>query len=275
MIELLAPGPLCTVQDGGRPGYAALGVARSGAFDRAALRLANRLVGNRPDAAALEITFGGLELLAHDAATVALAGAPCPGLDPATAVSLPAGTYLRLGPPATGVRSYLAVRGGLAPPPVLGSRSTDTLSGLGPAPLRPGDRLPVGTEPAGDVAGAAAPPARAPEVVRVVAGPRADWFAADALALLTATAWVVRPDSDRIGIRLDGPPLVRAHDRELPSEPTRPGALQVPPDGRPILLGPDGPVTGGYPVVAVVRDADLDAAAQLRPGDPLRFALAP
>lgn len=271
MIELVSPGPLCTVQDGGRPGYAALGVARSGAFDRAALRLANRLVGNRPGAAALELTFGGLELIVHDAATVALTGAPCPGLDPATAVSLPAGTRLRLGPPTAGVRSYLALRGGLALPAVLGSRSTDTLSGLGPAPLRSGDRLPVGTATAGEVAGTAALPVRATAAVRVVPGPRADWFAADAPARLTGTAWTVRPDSNRIGIRLDGPPLARVRSEELPSEPTLPGALQVPPDGHPILLGPDAPVTGGYPVIAVVREADLDAVAQLRPGDPLRF----
>jgi biotin-dependent carboxylase-like uncharacterized protein len=273
MIEVIAPGPLTTVQDGGRAGLAALGVPRSGAFDRAALRLANRLVGNPPEAPALEITFGGVELLVHDAATVALAGAPCPGLDQAVPVTLPAGSRMRLGVPAHGLRSYLAVRGGVAADPVLGSASTDTLSGLGPAPLRAGDRLPIGPEPAGQVSSVAGGIARGGGVLRVVAGPRDDWFEPGALDVLTAATWTVRADSNRIGVRLDGPRLERARTDELPSEATLPGAVQVPPDGRPIVLGPDAPVTGGYPVIAVVRDADFDLAAQLRPGDRLRFRI--
>jgi biotin-dependent carboxylase-like uncharacterized protein len=272
MIEVIATGLLATVQDGGRTGWAALGVPGSGAFDRGALRLANRLVGNPPQAAALEITFGGLGLVAHDAATVALTGAPCPGLDHAVAVSLPAGAAIRLGPPPTGVRSYLAVRGGLAVAPVLGSASTDTLSGLGPAPLRAGARLAVGATPDDPVSGAVAAPARASGVLRIVPGPRADWFTPGALDTLRSATWTVRADSDRIGVRLDGPALQRVRVDELPSEPTLPGALQVPSDGRPILLGPDAPVTGGYPVIAVVRDADKDAAAQLRPGQLVRFS---
>lgn len=272
MIEVLDPGPFATVQDCGRAGLAALGVPRSGAFDRAALRAANRLVGNPPDAAAIEVTFGGLTVRCSAAATLALTGAPCPGFASGTAVSLAAGTTIRLGTPPLGVRSYLAVRGGIAADPVLGSRSTDTLSGLGPAPLRRGDLLPIGTSVPGPVSDALVPPpARRP--LRVVLGPRDDWFTPAAAAALTATVWQVRPDSNRIGIRLDGPPLDRAGHGELASEPALPGALQVPPDGRPILFGPDAPVTGGYPVIAVVTDADLDLAAQLRPGDGVRFAL--
>jgi allophanate hydrolase subunit 2 len=108
-------------------------------------------------------------------------------------------------------------------------------------------------------------------VLRIVPGPRDDWFTADALDVLTSVAWTVRPESNRIGLRLDGPRLERSREDELPSEPTLPGALQVPHDGRPILFGPDAPVTGGYPVLAVVREADLDHAAQLRPGDEVRF----
>ena len=267
-IEVLAPGPQTTVQDLGRPGLAALGVPRSGAFDRAALMLGNRLVGNDEGAAGLEITFGGLALRCLRPLTVALTGAPAPGLDPGVPVSVPAGTELRLGHPATGLRSYLAVRGGLEVPPVLGSRSTDTLSGLGPHALRAGVRLAVGT-PAGPVSGAgAAPAARRSPAVRF--GPRDDWFTPEARKRLLTTEWTVRPDSDRVGLRLDGPPLERAVTAELPSEPTLPGAIQVPPDGRPIVFGPDAPVTGGYPVIAVLLD--LGAVAQLRPGERLRFS---
>jgi biotin-dependent carboxylase-like uncharacterized protein len=271
VIEVVEPGPFASVQDGGRPGYARLGVARSGAFDRAALRLANRLVGNRPTAAGIEVTLGGLVIRAHDAATVALAGAVCPGCDWGAATTLEPGASLRLGMPAEGLRSYLAVRGGFAVPAELASRSTDTLSGLGPPALRAGMRLPVGTETSGEVIGATATPPAIRRRLTIVLGPRDDWFTAAARVRLTEATWTVRPESDRIGIRLDGPRLERVHNDELASEPTLPGAVQVPPDGRPIIFGPDAPVTGGYPVIAVVRDADLDVAAQLRSGDELRF----
>lgn len=270
MIEVLQAGPLTTIQDLGRPGFAALGVARSGAFDRAAARLANRLVGNPDGAALLEVTLGGLTVRALDAVTVALTGAACPGLDHGTPRTLAAGQLVRLRAPAQGLRSYLAVRGGLAVAPTLGSCSTDTLSGLGPSPVVAGDRLPVGPAPRLPVSDAlTAGATRVAAGLPLLPGPRADWFAGDALGLLVRSTWWVRADSDRVGIRLDGPPLPRAVPTELPSEPTRPGALQVPADGRPILFGPDAPVTGGYPVLAVL--ADLDPAAQLRPGDPVRF----
>ncbi len=272
MIEVLAPGPSATVQDTGRRGHAALGVPPAGAFDRAAAALANRLVGNAADAAVLEVTLGGLVLRVHDAATVALTGAACPGtLDWGAAVTLVAGGRIALRPPPIGLRSYLAVRGGFAVEPVLGSRSTDTLSGLGPRPLRAGDRLAVGRATAGPVVGVVAAQDIVAGPLQIVPGPRADWFTSAALETLTAVPWTVRAESDRIGLRLDGPSLERLRTGELPSEPLLPGALQVPPDGRPILFGPDGPVTGGYPVIAVLRDADLDRAAQLRPGDVVRF----
>jgi biotin-dependent carboxylase-like uncharacterized protein len=274
MIRVVDPGPLATVQDLGRVGYAHLGVSRSGAFDRPALAAANRLVGNSEAAAGIETTFGGLHLRFVHAATVAVTGAPCPGCDAGVAVTLPAGAELRLGAPVAGVRSYLAVRGGIGVPPVLGSRSTDTLSGLGPAPLAARDELPIGATPASPVSGDQVAPRPRPEAVPVVVGPRADWFRPDALRCLLDSVWAVQPDSDRVGVRLDGPALARARDDELPSEPTLPGALQVPPDGHPILLGPDAPVTGGYPVIAVVRSANLGAVAQLRPGDELRFTTA-
>jgi biotin-dependent carboxylase-like uncharacterized protein len=269
VIEIVAPGPLATVQDLGRSGYAALGVARAGAFDRAALRLGNRLVGNPDAAAAIEVTLGGLAVRLLAPATIALTGAVCTGApDWGAAVSLPTGASFRLAAPERGLRSYLAVRGGVAVPPVLGSRSTDTLSGIGPAPLRAGDRLPIGVSADALVGASAAEPAfRTSLPVRF--GPRDDWFTAAARDALLDATWTVRPECDRVGIRLDGPVLARSRTEELPSEPTLPGAVQVPPYGRPIVFGPDAPVTGGYPVIAVVTD--LDPAAQLRPGDPVRF----
>jgi biotin-dependent carboxylase-like uncharacterized protein len=218
------------------------------------------------------VTLGGLAIRVHDAVTLAVAGAVCPGLDWGTAITLPAGAIVRLGAPVQGLRSYLAVRGGLAVAVELGSRSTDTMSGLGPAALRRGDRLEVGSDSPEEISYATATPRPPLGRLQVIAGPRDDWFTPAALARLTTHTWTVRAESNRVGIRLDGPRLERVRTGELASEPTLPGALQVPPDGRPILFGPDAPVTGGYPVIAVVRDDDLDAAAQLRPGDPIRFS---
>jgi biotin-dependent carboxylase-like uncharacterized protein len=272
VIEIVEPGPLTTVQDGGRTGWAALGVPRSGAFDHAAWAAGNRLVGNDPAAAGLEVTLGGLALRTDEAVTIALTGAVCPGApDWNAAVTLPAGSTVRLNRPAQGVRSYLAVRGGIEVAAVLGSRSTDTLSGLGPAPLRRGDQIAVGAASSEPASTATYPPATGDVVLAICWGPRDDWFSADAKHVLVNTTWSVRPDSDRIGVRLDGPPLPRAKLEELPSEPTLPGAIQVPIDGRPIVFGPDAPVSGGYPVIAVADD--LGPAAQLRPGDPVRFTL--
>ncbi|MDH6226937.1 biotin-dependent carboxyltransferase family protein [Streptomyces sp. MJP52] len=277
-LEVLAAGPLATVQDLGRPGLAAVGVGLSGAADRGSLRLANRLVGNEEGAAGVEATFGGLSVRALRAVTVAVTGAVCPLTVGAmnSVVHLAAGQRLTLGTPTAGLRSYLAVRGGIAVPAVLGSRSRDVLAGLGPAPLAAGDVLPAGPAPAAppcvDLAPVAAvPPERGEVVLRVRPGPRDDWFAPGAVRELLSAAWTVGAASDRVGMRLDGPVLPRAVEGELPSEGMVPGALQVPPGGRPVLFLADHPVTGGYPVIAVVLRDDLDHAAQARPGSTLRF----
>ncbi|WP_166022490.1 biotin-dependent carboxyltransferase family protein [Streptomyces chilikensis] len=277
-LEVLAAGPLATVQDLGRPGLAAVGVGLSGAADRGSLRLANRLVGNEEGAAGVEATFGGLSVRALRAVTVAVTGAVCPLTVGAmnSVVHLAAGQRLTLGTPTAGLRSYLAVRGGIAVPAVLGSRSRDVLAGLGPAPLAAGDVLPAGPAPAAppcvDLAPVAAvPPERGEVVLRVRPGPRDDWFAPGAVRELLSAAWTVGAASDRVGMRLDGPALPRAVEGELPSEGMVPGALQVPPGGRPVLFLADHPVTGGYPVIAVVLRDDLDHAAQARPGSTLRF----
>jgi biotin-dependent carboxylase-like uncharacterized protein len=284
-LEVVAAGPQTLVQDSGRPGLAAIGVGRSGAVDRRSFRLGARLVAHDEDRAALEVTLGGLEVRAHGDLLVALTGAPAPATVDGTGVGHAApflvrdGQTLRLGIPGQGLRTYVSVRGGIEVPPVLGSRATDTLSGVGPAPLCPGDVLPVGaaprTFPNVDVA-PVAPPARGEVVLRATVGPRADWLA-DVSALVT-TRWQVSSRSDRVGVRLEGAPLRRHPSRageELPSEGVVLGSVQVPPGGEPVLFLADHPVTGGYPVVAVVREADVDLAAQAVPGQAIRFSWEP
>jgi biotin-dependent carboxylase-like uncharacterized protein len=289
-------GPLATVQDLGRPGLAALGVSRAGAADRSALRRANRLVGNPEDAACLELLLGGAVLLAGPARLlVAVTGAACPLLLDGRPVGrdalldLPPGGRLEIGTPPAGLRGYVAVRGGLTVPPVLGSRSRDTLAGLGPPPCVAGDVLPVGhswvgegpkdAQPLGwpsiDQIPTALPPGPdRPVDLRAVPGPRADWLDPRSLAALWSSPWEVTTECDRVGIRLRGPALERPpalRGAELASEGLVAGAVQVPPGGRPVLFLADHPVTGGYPVAAVLLASDVDRAAQARPGQRLRF----
>lgn len=283
-LEVLAPGPLTTVQDLGRPGQARWGVSPSGAADRTSFRLANRLVANAESAAALECTLGGLRVRAHGDLVVAVTGAPgsvtVAGREVAldTPVVLGDGAGLRIATPTTGLRTYLAVRGGLSVEPELGSRSTDVLSGLGPAVVQAGAVLPVGEAPPDPplVDIAAVPAVGAAELsLRVLPGPRTDWFAAAAVETLLSGSYVVTPDSNRVGMKLSGPAFARRVATELPSEGLVRGALQVPTSGQPVLFLADHPVTGGYPVIAVVVDEDTDLAAQARPGSVLRFRMAP
>ncbi|WP_433530764.1 biotin-dependent carboxyltransferase family protein [Micromonospora sp. CA-263727] len=276
-VEVLRAGALTTVQDLGRPGWAHLGVPRSGALDPGALRLANRLVGNPESAAGLEITLTGCDLRLTRASTVALVGAEVdvrvgtrPG-DTGRPLAVPGGTVLRIGPARQGLRCWLAVAGGIAVDPVLGSRATDILSGIGPAPLRDGDRLPLGA-PAGPPAPVdVTVPAGHPAELHLAArpGPRHDWFTPAALDRLLGTAYQVSPLSNRVGARLTGAPLPRAVAGELPSEGLVLGAVQVPADGQPLIFLADHPTTGGYPVIAVVDD--VTPLAQARPGTTVRF----
>ena len=274
-VTVLATGPLTTVQDEGRPGLAALGIGRSGACDRRSYRLANRLVGNAHGTAVLEVTFGGLALRAERDLLVVTTGARCAGSSAHNApVNLPAGAEMRLGAPAAGLRTYVAIRGGVAVDAVLGSRATDLLAGLGPPVISPGDVLPVGTAPS-PVPGVDVAPVAETEggevTVQVLPGPRLDWFTPRAWTTLTGQPYSVTEDSNRIGLRLDGGQLERAEQGELPSEGMVRGALQIPPSGRPVLFLADHPVTGGYPVLGYVRDADVDRCAQLVPGQRVRF----
>ncbi len=279
MLVVDRTGAQALVQDLGRRGHAHLGVSRSGAADRAALRLANRLVGNAEDAAAVECLLGGLAVTAGSLHWVAVTGAPTDVLVDGTPVgshtSLPLrpGQTLAIEAPPRGLRSYLAVRGGLLVPATLGSRSTDLLSGLGPGPLQAGTELAVGTPllPLPDIDHAPVAPPRT--TLQVLPGPRRDWFTDDAWRALLTTAWQVSSDVDRVAVRLVGAELERCETAELPSEAMVRGALQVPPSGRPLIFGPDHPVTGGYPVIAVLSDRDADHAGQLRPGQTVRFSL--
>jgi biotin-dependent carboxylase-like uncharacterized protein len=274
IVEVVDAGVLTTVQDLGRPGWAHLGVPRSGALDQPALRLANRLVGNPETAAALETTLTGVALRPDAATTVAVTGARCDvrvGGRPVgwgSVLSVPAGAEVRVGPATEGLRSYVALAGGVEVATVLGSRSTDLLSGLGPDPLRSGDRLPLG--PSGTAPhGSEAVPGPLHDRLRLRLGPRADWFSPEAVEALDGAAYQVGADSNRIGLRLIGRPVARVREDELPSEGMVLGAVQVPPSGQPVVFLHDHPTTGGYPVVGVVLEADLPVCAQARPGDRL------
>ena len=289
-LEVLATGPLVLVEDAGRPGLAAVGVGRSGAADRTSYRLGARLVGHPGDRAALEVLLGGLVVRAHGRVTVALTGAPAPAtvdgrpVAHAALVDVRDGATLALGMPLSGLRTYLTVRGGIDVPPVLGSRSADTLSGLGPAPVRVGDVLAVGAPGDGfpnvdHVPHLASDPGGA-AVLEVGPGPRAAWVGGWSTALggLLEVPRVVSGDSDRVGLRLGGPPVQRVEawrHAELPSEGAVRGAVQVPAGGEPVVFLADHPVTGGYPVVGVLTASGCDRAAQLRPGETVRLVRAP
>ena len=279
-LEILRTGPLALVEDLGRTGMARLGVTRSGAADRRAHTLANRLVANPDDRATVEVTFGGFAArVCGGDLDIAVTGADT---DPAVN-GIPFGTnsihhvrdgeVISLHTPNAGMRSYLAVRGGIEVAPVLGSRSYDVMSAIGPRPLRAGDVLPVGlrTDEYPELEQAPVAPIEQRMLdLRVVPGPRNEWFA-DPDALVH-TVWVASDRSDRVGMRLTGTPMRhRWPDRQLPSEGATRGAIQVPPNGHPVILGPDHPVTGGYPVAGVIIDADIDKVAQIRPGQPVRL----
>ncbi|WP_199444502.1 biotin-dependent carboxyltransferase family protein [Umezawaea beigongshangensis] len=280
-LTVLRTGPQALVEDLGRPGNAHLGVPPSGALDAPALRLANRLVGNAESAAGVEALLGGLAVRAEASCTVAVTG---PAVDVLRSgryvgshvpVHLGAGDVLEIGVPARGLRCYLACSGGVAVEPELGSRSADLLSGIGPAPLRAGDVLPLG-ERAGLPVGVdvlVAPGVPDELVVPVLLGPRDDWFD-DAAGQLAAGAWTVSDRSNRVGMRLTGSPLERTPTRrgaELPSEGLVTGAVQVPASGEPVIFLADHPTTGGYPVIGVVPPAALPSLGQARPGTPVRL----
>lgn len=289
-LEVIYPGALATVQDGGRPGAARYGVPRGGAMDRFALQAANRLLDNPPDAAAIEVTAGGAAFDVLCVTTLAITGADMGAtlngepVAPWSAILVRPGDVLAL--PSRqggwGARAYLATSGGIAVPQVLGSRSTLLAGGFGGAAgraLRTGDVLAAGSR-GGDpllVAGRrwpvhARPPYSAEPLLRVVPGPHDEHFQPGALAALAHTALRVSDSSNRMGYRLEGKLIAHREPASIASLGVIPGVIQVPPDGMPILLMADAQTTGGYPIIGAVLEADLPLAAQLLPGDRLRLA---
>lgn len=284
-LTIVKPGLLTSVQDLGRYGHQATGVPVAGPMDAFSHRLANQLAGNAPDAATLEITLIGPELIVEADTTLAIAGAhfdvTCDDRPVAIGESfnVTRGQRVKFGRIVQGARAYLAVAGGVQTPPLLGSRATHLVSRMGGfegRALAAGDRVPIS-------AGAAPRPIRratgltlpskARALLRVMAGPQADWFQEDALKTIAGVSFRISPQSNRMGYRLQGPPLSRTHDRELISEPLGIGAIQVPAAGEPILLMADRQTAGGYPKIGYVISADLPLAGQLAPGDFIEFHL--
>lgn len=293
-LRVVDPGILTTVQDLGRPGRAHLGVPRAGAADLVSHRWANTLVGNPAAAATLEIVMVGCTLQVESSpgtsAVIAVAGARCDlfvgGVRTRSGVPVrvAAGQVVRVGPAQDGARSYLAVRGGIAVPEVLGSRSTDTLSGLGPPPVTAGDELPIGgaedASPELFAAGSGecgtpVPLAGEIAVLATMRGPRADWLDGEGWGSFLSQIWTTSPSSNRVGVRLDGVPLPRVRAGEIASEGMVLGAVQLPPNGLPVIFLADHPTTGGYPVVGVLTPGAVARAAQLGPGSRVRFAEEP
>jgi antagonist of KipI len=281
-IRIVKPGLLTTVQDLGRWGHQASGVPVGGPMDVFSHRLANGLVGNDAGAASLEVTLIGPEIEFDADTVIALAGAEfdawCDGrfVVVGTSVAVRRGEHLRFGKRIRGARTYVAVAGGILTPPVLGSRATHVLTGMGGyegRPLKAGDTLPTGAG-AAQVARRASGlplPVNGRARVRVLPGPQAEWFSENAMAALTGVGFAVSTRSNRMGYRLEGPPLERLHSEEPISEPVPMGAIQVPSAGQPILLMADRQTAGGYPKIATVIAADLPLAAQLAPGDVIEF----
>lgn len=278
-IRVLETTGSTLVQDLGRPGLSAWGVGPSGVFDRTAFRHANLLLGNEVGSAVLEHFGGPLSLMATRDHAMAVTGALGPvwvderPVSTGEVVRLPAGSLLRIGVPTVGLRYLIGVAGGFDPAPVLGSRSRDTLAELGPEPVVAGAKLSVGLTTA--IAWTGSVPRALPSCdfrLRVVLGPRDDWFTPASVARLLTTPWQVDSLAGRVGIRLNGPKLERSRSEELLSEGVTRGSIQVTNNGMPIILGPDHPVTGGYPVIGVVLDSDTDVLAHVRPGDTISLS---
>ena len=278
MIEAVEAGRRTTIQDRGRPGLGRYGIPSGGAADWFAAAVANRIVGNRQDAALLECTAAGPTLRFDSDAVVAVTGGQSAGVANWQAIQISRGSSLAVGTIGPGLRTYIAVRGGIDVPLVLGSRSFSQRGAFGGGfgrALAKGDELAIGRMVELEAIATPWPeshrlPARGPWEVRVIAGPQQDAFSADALHRLGATACRVTPEIDRMGLRLETPGL-RLQPQEILTVPMTAGAIQVTPSGGLIVLHVDHQSTGGYPVIATVISADLPLLAQARPGDTVRF----
>jgi antagonist of KipI len=268
-IRVLSPGMLTTVQDLGRFGWAHFGVSASGAADLFALRAGNLLVGNAENAAAIEMTLMGGAFEFESAAVIALTGSDFACGQPLwSALEVKAGETIRCGASQSGARCYLAVRGGIAVPKVMGSASTHVMTGVGGRPLRKGDVLPIGDDAVRKARASApvAPPLSPDAPLRVTDGPQSEHFAGE----LYRASYTVSEESNRMGLRLRGPAIPSSAGHML-TEGVPLGAVQVPPDGQPIILFVEHQTTGGYPKPANVISADFRRLGQLRPRDPVTF----
>lgn len=291
-FTVISTGPQALFQDRGRFGYASSGVSGSGSFDRLSAARANHALGNDPNATVIEILVGSFDFEVHSPATIVVTGTAATitahsavgrskNATTNTIMDLEPGDRVRLGNADYGMRAYLAVRGGFRVPEVLGSAATDLLSALGPTPIAAGDVLSIGR----DIADSQWWPLmrqlptlwhrrEGTETLTVIRGPRDKWFTPESLDSFFHQSFTVSTDSNRIGIRLDAEkPLSRRIEGELKSEGMVRGSIQVPPGGHPVIFGPDHPVTGGYPVIAVLTARSCDRSAQLMPGDEVRFTL--
>ena len=282
-LLVIRPGMLTTIQDLGRWGYQGSGVPVAGPMDSYSHRLANQLVGNDSDAAALEITLIGPELEASEPTTCVAQGARFDAtlngepVDINQPFVVPSGHRLRFGARRSGARATLAVAGGLDVPAELDSRSTSIVSGMGPfngRPLQANDRLLVGrhTRVPAVSNGRALQMPEGGARLRVIRGPHDGMFTAAAIDTLFNSRFTITPQSNRMGYRLSGPSMVHASGAEILSDATPIGSLQLPASGQPILLMADRQTTGGYPKIATVITADLPLAGQLAPGDWVEFA---
>lgn len=282
-LRVVRAGLLTTVQDLGRAGYQSVGVPVAGPMDWYSHRLANRLVGNDDDAAAIEVTLIGPELAADEEVLCAVAGAAFDvSVDGTRApmhrpFAVRRGQRIIFGERRSGARATMAIRGGVDVAVTLGSRATHLVSHMGPfggRPLRAGDILPIGAAfgPLRFCSAAALPISPGPATLRMIEGPHRDRFRDDAWATLCTATFHVSPESNRMGYRLDGPALDHVRGADILSEATAMGALQVPASGQPILLMADRQTTGGYTIIATVVTADLPIAGQLAPGDAVGFA---
>lgn len=288
MLHVIEPGFLSTVQDSGRRGWARYGIPSSGPMDLVAFQAANALVGNDPNAAALEITLTGPHMVAGCDCLIAVCGAEFSvqvGLLPVPtwhAVFVRSGYPIHFGRRLRGARAVLAVYGGIDVPLFLGSKATYLNGGFGGLQgraLRPGDQLPLGKTPFRDLvmhAGASWPKAQRPAyssepVIRVVLGPQLDYFSTTALNTLLQQPYTISPASDRMGMRLQGPVIVHQKEPGIVSDGVITGSIQVPPDGMPIVMMVDHQTTGGYSKIATVIQADIPILAQCLPGDTVRF----
>jgi antagonist of KipI len=283
-ILVHAPGLFTTVQDLGREGFGPMGVSASGAADPISLRIGNRLLGNPDGTAALEMTLGGGTFTFERAAVIAATGADFgPSLDGValpmwTSIEIREGETVKFGASRSGARAYLCVQGGIAVEPFLGSASTHVLSGLGGfegRALRKGDRVKLGAANSYFRKTALSPKAleslQPLKVIRVTDGPQSDWFPEPAWKTLCGNTFRISEQSNRMGIRLEGPPISLDTSREMITEGVSLGAIQVPPSGQPIILFVEQQTTGGYPKIANVISADLHSLGQLRPRDEIRF----